>query len=83
MRRRVEEPDGLVPPAELTDYRRWCAGRGVPAYGDPRDAVSMRAAVARWEAWQDERAAWAATHSGVEPETVLGEIGAPWDESAI
>ena len=79
MRRRV--PEGPPPPpAELRDYRRWCAGRGLEPYGDSDDAVSLRDAALRWRVWRDERAAWCAAR-GVDDEfRVLGPMGAaPYD----
>jgi hypothetical protein len=70
------EPEGPpAPPVELVDYRAWAAGRGLPAYGDPDDPESLRAAVVRWKIWRDERAAWCAQR-GVDEWDVLGPRGA-------
>jgi len=60
VKRRVEEFGVAVPPAELVDYRRWCASRGVAPFGVPDDPVSMRAAVAQWAVWEQLRREWAA-----------------------
>jgi hypothetical protein len=47
--------------------------------------MSMRAAVARYRVWEDERSAWAAAHGldECDVETVFEECGKPWDEDAI
>ncbi len=74
MRRR--KPQGpRPPPAELTDYKLWCAGRGLRPFGDPDDRSSMRAAVARHRAWRDERAAWCAARGFDDVFAAFGPMG--------
>lgn len=82
MKRRVDESAPAEPPAELVDYRAWCAGRGLRPYGDPENPETMRAAVAQWAVWERLRRDWAAAH-GVD-ECDLGGTGcAPWDEGMV
>lgn len=84
MKRRPDESVVVVPPVELTDYQLWCAARGVPAFGDPGDPVSMRAAVDRWAAWEGERARWATAHGVDEGDPVLDWQGsAPFDPDSV
>ena len=59
-----DEAGVVVPPAELVDYGRWCADRGVAPYGVPGDPLSMRAAVAGWDVWSQLRREWV-TANGV------------------
>lgn len=81
-RRQDDDPDILMPPVELVDYGAWCSSRNVPAYGDPDDVASMRAAVSRYAAWAEQRQAWASAHGADEGDMDL--VGAaPWDENAI
>jgi hypothetical protein len=74
MRRRiVEEP--ATPPVELTDYRRWCASRVAEPFGH-------ELACAQFDAWREQRRAWAVRHGISERE--LGPLGdAPWDPGAV
>ena len=73
MRRRVA--DDTVPPAELVDYRRWCADRGLAPFGHDL-------APAQWGTWEEQRRQWAAAHGLTEDD--LGGVGdQPWDESLI
>ena len=83
MKRRTEESDTAVPPAELTDYRLWARSRGLEPYGVPDDLVSMRAPVARWKAWERERAQWAEAHGMDEMDLPTSGCGAPFDWDAI
>jgi hypothetical protein len=45
----------------------------------------MRAAVARYAAWEESRAAWAVSHGLGEDDVgmVVGECSAPWDVDVI
>ena len=70
------------PPAELLDYRTWCRSRGLAPFGNPKDLVSMRAAVAQWEVWERLRCEWAAAH-GVDECDLGGTGSAPFDPDAI
>ncbi len=81
MKRRVEET-GVVPPAELLDYRAWCRERGLEPFGHTADLVSMRAAVAQWGTWEQLRREWAASH-GVDEVDLGGSDDAPFDVDAI
>jgi hypothetical protein len=79
MKRRVEDVDANVPPAELTDYPAWCRLRGWEPYAASRDPVSQRACVAQYAAWERERQVWEAAHG-----VGLGGGGrAPFDVDAI
>lgn len=83
MRRRPDELDAAsVPPLEFTDYRLWCANRGVVPFGNPADLVSMRAAVSQWQAWERLRTEWAQAH-GVDEGDLGGGDDAPFDVDAI
>ena len=83
MRRRPESAPAAEPPAELIDYRCWCAGRGVAPYGNPADLVSMRAAASQWYAWERERAEWAAAHGMDEMDLPTSGCSAPFDPDLI
>lgn len=82
MKRHVVESDTAVPPPELTDYRRWCAGQGVAPYGNSADPVSMRCAAAQWKAWEQLRTEWAAARD-VDEGDLGGAGSAPFDIDAI
>ena len=82
MRRRVVADDTGVRPAELVDYRRWCADRGLAPFGDPDDPVSMRDAALRWDAWMGQRRAWAFRNGVDEGELPMPDC-APWNEGLI
>jgi hypothetical protein len=83
MRRRAVE-SGAVPPPGLLNYERWCADRGAPAFGNPRDRESMRAAVAQWDVWEEQRRAWAVAHGVDEDDPVLDWHGsAPFDPDVL
>jgi hypothetical protein len=82
VKRRVES-DPTIPPAELVDYRAWCAGRGLPPYGDPGDRESMKAAVGQWEVWERLRAEWAAAHGMAEVDLPTSGCGTPFDIDLI
>ena len=83
MKRRADESAPAEPPAELTDYRCWCAEHGVAPYGNPADPVSMRCAASQWYAWEAERAAWAAERGMVEDDLPMSGCGAPFDIDLI
>ena len=82
MRRRVEESGGS-PPLEVTDYRAWCADRGVRPFGNPDDLESMRTAVAQWDVWEQLRREWADRHGIDEDDLDLVDGGQPWNEDLI
>jgi hypothetical protein len=82
VRRREDESGAVVPPAELIDYRRWCAGRGLVPFGVGGDAVSLRRAAAQWEAWGEQRREWAQAR-GID-EGDLEMVGpAPFDPDLV
>jgi hypothetical protein len=82
MRRRVEESDASVPPAELVDYKRWCADRGLTPFGIGGDVVSLRVAYGQFVAWEEQRREWAVAH-GID-EGDLEMVGpAPFDPDLV
>jgi hypothetical protein len=81
MRRRVEESD-TVPPPELINYPLWCRSRGLRPYGDPGNPETMRAAVAQWDDWEEQRREWADAH-GVDEGDLGGTVSAPFDIDLI
>ncbi|OBA81553.1 hypothetical protein A9W99_02775 [Mycobacterium sp. 1164966.3] len=81
-RREPDDPDVVTPPVWVVDYRVWCASRGEPPYGKPDDRASMKAAVARFDVWEEARQAWADAH-GVDEIDLDVVAAAPWDEDAI
>ena len=74
MRRHPVEPP--TPPAELLDYRAWCAKHNRRAYCEAGGPPAMAAAMESWAAWERERDAWSAVN-GVEALDVRDDQ--PWD----
>jgi hypothetical protein len=83
VKRRVDDDDVAVPPAELTDYRAWCAGRRLEPFGIPDNTESLRAAAGQWYAWERLRAEWAAAHGMDEMDLPTSGCGAPFDPDLI
>lgn len=83
MRRRDDDdPDVLVLPAELVDYRVWCANRGVVAFG-LAGTPAGNVAAGQHRIYMQARREWADAHGLDEEEDMESEGPAPFDLSAI
>jgi hypothetical protein len=82
VRRRDGEPNGVVPPVELVEYRVWCRSRRLRPFGVAGNEGSLRGAFARWQAWCDEREAWA-QRNGVDEEDMDMPGPAPIDPGLL
>jgi hypothetical protein len=72
---REREEATAVPPAEMTDYRRWCAEQGMQPFGHP-------AAVSQWDVWRELRGRWAQAH-GVDGGDLEMVGPAPFDPDLV